>query len=297
MPDNSAATTQAVAHVTGSAIDAAAVAQLNKKQRQFAVDMWRMQNEYNTPQMQMQRFKDAGLNPHLIYGQGNSGNAGPVSTPELRAPQFGDAISGALPAGLAAINSIYDLDIKAAQTDNLEAQNRVIEQDAMLRAAQIDQVLTQTQRSKFDLDFESEVRSYSADARKEQARQLRTTTDIAINRDAREAALNSSNIQEASERMLTMRQQRDYTSQNIVESEARTSQIRQNIELAKKEGLLKDFDIEMRKEGMMPGDPLYARVAAKFLAGFLDKGVLDDAMIKESARKLRKSIWEFLTGW
>lgn len=38
-------------------------------------EMWDKMNEYNTPQNQMQRFSDAGLNPHLIYGKGTSGNA------------------------------------------------------------------------------------------------------------------------------------------------------------------------------------------------------------------------------
>lgn len=32
------------------------------------------QNEYNTPRNQMLRYQDAGLNPHLIYGQGSPGN-------------------------------------------------------------------------------------------------------------------------------------------------------------------------------------------------------------------------------
>lgn len=43
-------------------------------QNQFNVDMWKMQADYNSPQSQMQRFADAGLNPNLIYGQGNNGN-------------------------------------------------------------------------------------------------------------------------------------------------------------------------------------------------------------------------------
>ena len=47
--------------------------------RQFENDvkMWNMQNEYNTPKNQMQRYQDAGLNPNLIYGSGSasSGNA------------------------------------------------------------------------------------------------------------------------------------------------------------------------------------------------------------------------------
>lgn len=42
---------------------------------QRSVQMWHMQNMYNTPQAQMQRFAAGGLNPHLIYGQGSSGQA------------------------------------------------------------------------------------------------------------------------------------------------------------------------------------------------------------------------------
>lgn len=49
--------------------------QQNAENKQFALDMWGKNNAYNTPQMQMERFKAAGLNPHLIYGQGSAGNA------------------------------------------------------------------------------------------------------------------------------------------------------------------------------------------------------------------------------
>ena len=37
--------------------------------------MFDYQNAYNTPMAQMQRLKDAGLNPALMYGQGTTGNA------------------------------------------------------------------------------------------------------------------------------------------------------------------------------------------------------------------------------
>jgi len=40
-------------------------------------------NEYNTPANQMKRFQDAGLNPHLVYGQGSPGNQ---SSPQQAAP-------------------------------------------------------------------------------------------------------------------------------------------------------------------------------------------------------------------
>lgn len=39
------------------------------------LQMWNLQNEYNTPSAQMARYKAAGLNPNLIYGNVSSGNA------------------------------------------------------------------------------------------------------------------------------------------------------------------------------------------------------------------------------
>lgn len=46
--------------------------------------MWELNNQYNSPAEQMQRFKDAGLNPNLMYGQGSNGNSSaPASVSEI----------------------------------------------------------------------------------------------------------------------------------------------------------------------------------------------------------------------
>lgn len=47
-------------------------------------ELWDYQNAYNTPQSQMDRLKQAGLNPNLIYGSGSGGmgQAGPIDSPE-----------------------------------------------------------------------------------------------------------------------------------------------------------------------------------------------------------------------
>lgn len=50
----------------------------------------RFQNAYNTPSAQMQRFRDAGLNPNLVYTQGSSGNMSPI-TPTNWQSAIGDA--------------------------------------------------------------------------------------------------------------------------------------------------------------------------------------------------------------
>lgn len=86
------------------------------------MEMWRLNNEYNSPEAQMARFKSAGLSPHLIYGQGNPGNA---STPvryqpaDIRyayeAPTYGSSIQAALPM-LMNIGS-WMLDMQAKKAD------------------------------------------------------------------------------------------------------------------------------------------------------------------------------------
>ena len=69
-----------------------AQAKENEKNRQFALDMWNRENEFNLPQNQIARFQSAGLNPALVYGQGTSTLAAHASTPstnnQFTAPQF-----------------------------------------------------------------------------------------------------------------------------------------------------------------------------------------------------------------
>lgn len=44
----------------------------NQKNREWSEKMWHLNNEYNLPVNQIQRFQDAGLNPALAYGEGTS---------------------------------------------------------------------------------------------------------------------------------------------------------------------------------------------------------------------------------
>lgn len=52
------------------------------------LEMWNAQNEYNTPENQMLRLKEAGLNPNLIYGTGAKGATGNATgqLPKYNAP-------------------------------------------------------------------------------------------------------------------------------------------------------------------------------------------------------------------
>lgn len=58
---------------------------LAEQQNQYNLEMWKLNNEYNSPQAQMKRFEEAGLNPNLIYGQGTPGNS--PSAPQMVTPE------------------------------------------------------------------------------------------------------------------------------------------------------------------------------------------------------------------
>lgn len=48
------------------------------KQNQWNLDMWKRENAYNSPKQQIERLKEAGLNPDMLYGQGQVQNVGAV---------------------------------------------------------------------------------------------------------------------------------------------------------------------------------------------------------------------------
>lgn len=77
---------------------------LKELENQFNLDVWNMQNEYNTPAAQMLRFQDAGLNPNLIYGQSNM--AGDVKSATAAQPRSAGTFGKMTQAGISAISQM-----------------------------------------------------------------------------------------------------------------------------------------------------------------------------------------------
>lgn len=96
-----------------------------KKEAELAyqrqVDFWNMQNEYNSPASQMARYKAAGLNPNLIYGQGNPGNA--TSTPNYNPPSFNAPKLGSIDF-LGIAQMVQQMHQSKAQIDLIEQQRQ-----------------------------------------------------------------------------------------------------------------------------------------------------------------------------
>lgn len=93
-----------------------------KYQNEWNLEMWRRQNEYNSPIQQMARYQEAGLNPNLIYSQGSPGNSQsmPTSAENKYHPDM-SFVGNALMQGM--------------QSEQMQHQNEVYRADAMDKKA------------------------------------------------------------------------------------------------------------------------------------------------------------------
>jgi len=94
-------------------------------------EAWNRQNEYNSPQAQMGRLKEAGLNPNLIYGSGAATSTGNASTlPKYQSVRT-DYSKVQSPVQIAgAIGQTQDFLMKNAQIDLIKEQANVAAAEA-----------------------------------------------------------------------------------------------------------------------------------------------------------------------
>ena len=97
-------------------------------QNEVNKENWQMQNAYNSPSAQMERFRQAGLNPNLVTGTSNSsGNAG--SIPAFDAPRYEayhswDKVSDRLPDILNSLMQVAQVKKVEQETANLKTYQR-----------------------------------------------------------------------------------------------------------------------------------------------------------------------------
>lgn len=89
------------------------------------------QNAYNSPVAQMQRYQDAGLNPYLIYGNGqaSAGNQAQIGSYQSGAEAFNSLMS----FGLQLPQLQQDLKESEARISNMAAQNEEIRANVRLK--------------------------------------------------------------------------------------------------------------------------------------------------------------------
>lgn len=172
------------------------------RQNQYAVQLRDYDNWYNSPAQQMKRFRDAGLNPDLIYGsmEGSSSSAPSLTSPSTDVGFDASALatSGSEIANLLNNKSLVNAqtNLIKAQSDNMEIKNKLDEKDLsnkdkriflenqQLEAniensrAQYQQTLEQTRGIKISNDFNADSFSKRLDMLDEQLKGLKIDNDI-----------------------------------------------------------------------------------------------------------------------
>lgn len=219
-----------------------------KKQRKYEREMyerqladnrqnWELENFYNSPEQQMKRLKEAGLNPNLVYGNGADAQGGQITGAN---PNVSDQSKFLQPASdqlsklsSSAINQMYDLRQRDAQLDltreQVQTQNTIQELNAV--TAGLKSIAQQSDQMKLDIGRET----------------YDTTIKMA------NAALQAK-LQEILQSQETTRTQQTQQSLN-----------RQNERTSKSQQMLNELEQELIKLGYNKGDSAQQRLFKKIM--------------------------------
>ena len=134
--------------------------------RKDALSDFHLTNAYNSPAQQMQRLREAGLNPHLIYGKGALQTAQTPKQSTSAAPQFnvptsniGASIASGLQSGINTFQMAQQKKLNDASIASQQAN-----QTKML--AETGKILQDTKFGKFTLGLQNELKDTTIQAAK-----------------------------------------------------------------------------------------------------------------------------------
>lgn len=150
------------------------------------LEMWHMQNEYNSPSAQMQRYVEAGLNPNLIYGSGATSAGNAQTAPQYNAARYESPNvqrSTSSPSRVSfdpyqAISFENSMAIQRAQRDQISAQADYTR--AQIKNAAIDNLIKVAQKTglEFDNRFKQDTRALAYEQLRETLNNTRAKTDL-----------------------------------------------------------------------------------------------------------------------
>lgn len=128
-------------------------------QNSINLEQWNKENEYNSPINQMQRLKDAGVNPRIWWSNGTNTSA---SSPTLSAPeQQYTAVGGEIARGLSdafgsavnAVNQMNQIKMQEEQMELIKAQTRHYDMLANLNSVTSNLRQTESLMKAIDLNY------------------------------------------------------------------------------------------------------------------------------------------------
>jgi len=246
----------------GNLFNVGSQAKQNEKNRQHALEMYRMQradsvadrdfeNAYNSPAEQMRRLKEAGLNPHLVYG--NGADAGGTHINQSSPPAYkGEAPQIDTAGVVGGISAMYDFRLKDAQASMLKEQAKMAVMEQAVKAAQVGQIVAGTETTHFDLSQKKRLADTSFEAAQANLQKVIAETDktkvdtvYTLRQDERAAAQNAVSVKKAIEEILTLRLQRAKTNAEI-------QHIKAQIQYLNTQDAEKKYDLHRKRSEISP---------------------------------------------
>lgn len=170
-------------------------------------EMWNRTNEYNDPSAQMQRLKNAGLNPYTMMDGGDAGTASAGSAPSHNQPQQLPMQAGKVdpyyvPLSntaqdvqnvIAAVGQMADVQLKRQQEIGMGIQNQYL---AQKQAAEVAKILADTGNTKLRNQAQrmaNQITGESMNAQVEAAKRQPVFMDAQIRQLQSQAAFNDAN--------------------------------------------------------------------------------------------------------
>lgn len=258
--------------------------QMYNRQLGDAQRAWDMQNAYNSPAEQMNRLKDAGLNPNLVYGSGAVAN----NSQAMKTPSAGSWSPDKIDVGTGINQSLFthlDTELKQMQIETLKKANQLRDQDAVLKSLEAAGKVTRNAKDKLSLDMANQTFHTSLDILNENLQGLKIKNLVTQGDYELRQAIGVQGLEKG---ILQMAMMQTSMQTNLVQRQM----MYQQIDNMKKDGVLKGLDIALKQKGLTWSDPVYMRIgnavyeaissgsvnASSFIQGLID-GVKSSSLV------------------
>ena len=227
------------------------------QQRQWSLEDVAAQNAYNSPVQQMARYKEAGLNPNLVYGEGVTASSGqsdqPRSVPSASYNPQNElsAFSNFGNQTMAALNTGFDIPVKSQSLDNMKADKLNKDADTFIKE-KTGNILSTEPGAQDEYEYDSNNQRVGKGSI-EKTRELK---------QALYAAQNASSLTQAYQKAL----------QSVLETttdQKMIDKITEEIKSIKNNQTLQKLDIESQSWDFNANSPVWQQVIGKILGAVL----------------------------
>jgi hypothetical protein len=261
---------------------------------------WERNNKYNSPEEQMNRLRQAGLNPNLIYGKGADNTAQAIRSGQSGSNKVTPSTSKAADILNSGLQNYQQIRLQKAQTDNLAQQAAVMKQEELLKQTQVAKTIAETASTKFQLQQAKELKDAAIERANLENLQITanipnteantqatiTNTDIALQRNEREKIATSLNAEQTASNILQQKIQNAKTTLEMAKTEVEIRAANEQIKVIQQtyknlilDGKLKAYELKLTKLGLTPKDSQWQKKISEFIDMSFNK-----ASVKNTSR-------------